>query len=129
MQLRFEPNMVFIWASTWDNLSSGLCQQQRRRPHCASVQSIWSAPLLFAYWKVSSKRNFTILACLFSWAAWLWYDLIGNPKEGGEGSRTTKGQTSLHILAVWSAPLLFPYWKVSYQNMLKTEFHYSSLSL
>ena len=30
------------------------------------------------------------------------------------GLRVTKAQNSLHIRAVWSAPLLFPYWKVSY---------------
>ena len=33
--------------------------------------------------------------------------------------QTTKGQTSLHIVAVWSAPLLFAYWKVSHLDLLQ----------
>ena len=28
-----------IWASTRENLSSGVCEQQRHRPACASAQS------------------------------------------------------------------------------------------
>ena len=31
--------LVLIWASTLENLSSGVCEQQRRRPACASAQS------------------------------------------------------------------------------------------
>ena len=42
------------------------------------------------------------------------------------GLRTTKGQTRLHIHAVWSGPLLYAYWKVSYQNMLQVKFQFSS---
>ena len=38
------------------------------------------------------------------------------------GFRTTKAQTSLHILAVWSAPLLFSKWKVSYLDWLPAKF-------
>ena len=39
---------------------------------------------------------------------------------------TTKAQTSLRICAVWSAPLLFAYWKVSYLDLLQTKFQFSS---
>ena len=39
---------------------------------------------------------------------------------------TTKAQTSLHICAVWSAPLLFTDLKVLYLNLLQGKFHYSS---
>ena len=39
---------------------------------------------------------------------------------GGLG--TTKVQTSLHIQAVCSAPLLFAYWKGSYLNLLQMHF-------
>ena len=28
-----------LWASTWENLSSVACEQQRRRPACASTQT------------------------------------------------------------------------------------------
>ena len=30
---------IHIWASSRENLSSGVCEQQRRRPACASAQS------------------------------------------------------------------------------------------
>ena len=41
----------------------------------------------------------------------------------------TKTQTSLHICAVWSVPLLFTYWKVSCLHLLWVEFQLFSLSL
>ena len=33
-----------------------------------------------------------------------------------------QAQTSLHIRAVWSAPLLFAFWKVSYLGLLQAKF-------
>ena len=42
------------------------------------------------------------------------------------GLRTTKAQTRLRIPAVWSAPLLFTFWKVSYINLLQAKFQFSS---
>ena len=42
------------------------------------------------------------------------------------GLRTTKVQTRLRIRAVWSAPLLFTYWKESYLDLLRTKFQLSS---
>ena len=51
----------------------------------------------------------------------------GKPVFGG--LRTTKAQTSLRIRAVWSAPLFFAYWKVSYLDLLRPKFQFSSLSL
>ena len=42
------------------------------------------------------------------------------------GLRTTQAQTSLRIRAVWSAPLLFAYSKVSYLDLLQAKFQYSS---
>ena len=33
----------------------------------------------------------------------------------------TKAQTSLRIGAVWSVPLLFAYWKVSYLDLLQAK--------
>ena len=38
--------------------------------------------------------------------------------------QTTKAQTSLRICAVWSAPLLFTNWIVSYLNLLQARLHY-----
>ena len=44
------------------------------------------------------------------------------------GLQTTKAQTSLRIRAVWSAPLLFAYYKVSYMyiDLLRAKFQFSS---
>ena len=35
------------------------------------------------------------------------------------GLRTTQAQTRLRIRSVWSAPLLFTFWKVSYLDLLQ----------
>ena len=37
---------------------------------------------------------------------------------------SAKVQTSLCIWVVWSVPLLFAYWKVSYLNLLRVKFHF-----
>ena len=42
------------------------------------------------------------------------------------GWRTTQAQTSLRIRAVWSAPLLFAFWKVPYLISLQVKFQFSS---
>ena len=51
---------------------------------------------------------------------------LGARKPVFGGLRTTKAQTSLRIRAVWSAPLLFAYWKVSYLDLLQAKFQFSS---
>ena len=38
------------------------------------------------------------------------------------GLWTTKAQTSLHICTVWSVPLIFVYWKVTYLDWLQANF-------
>ena len=43
--------------------------------------------------------------------------------------RITQAQTSLRIRAIWSAPLLFAFWKVRYVNLPQVKFQFSSLSL
>ena len=50
--------------------------------------------------------------------------VINKRKPVFRGLRTSKGQTSLRISAVGSAHLLFPYWKVSYLNLLQGLFKY-----
>ena len=42
------------------------------------------------------------------------------------GLQTTQAQTSLPIRSVWSALLLFTYWKVPYVNLLQVKFQFSS---
>ena len=44
------------------------------------IHAVWSAPMLFAYWKVS-HQNFTNLASLCSWAGWFGYDLVRSPED------------------------------------------------
>ena len=56
-----------------------------------------------------------------------WYNMglaVRKPIFGG--LRTTKEQTSLCIRAVWSAPLLFAYCKVSYPGLIQAKFQFSS---
>ena len=52
--------------------------------------------------------------------------LIGNGLDARKpvfgGLWTTQAQTSLRIRAVWSAPLLFVFWKVQYSTLLHVKF-------
>ena len=41
------------------------------------------------------------------------------------GLQITPAQTSLRFRAVWSAPLLFPFWKESYLGLLQAKFRTS----
>ena len=60
------------------------------------IPSVWSAPLLFAYWKVSYlnllQPKFQFLARLFSWAGLNEHDLVGNPKN-----RFCRTETHVHL--------------------------------
>ena len=47
-------------------------------------------------------------------------------KPAFRGMRTTQAQTSLRIRTVWSAPLLFAFWKEPYVNLLQVKFQFSS---
>ena len=53
----------------------------------------------------------------------LWHLGLVARKPVFGGLRTTQAQTSLHIRAYWSAPLLFTYWKVSYLTLLQAKFN------
>ena len=74
----------YIWALTRENLSSGVCEQQRLTSlrQCA----VWSETLLFAFLestiiKACNKRNFNFLASPCSWAGWFESHLVGNPED------------------------------------------------
>ena len=61
--------MYFIWALMQENLSSGVCEQHRRRPACASAQSDQHLCYsLFGKYHIKAcyKRNFNFLASLCS---------------------------------------------------------------
>ena len=63
---------------SWENLSSGVCEQHRRRPACASAQS--DQCLFYSlFWKYHMntcyRRNFNSLASLCSWGVWNWNSL------------------------------------------------------
>ena len=70
----------FIWVTTWENLSSVVCKQQKCRPAC--LISAFVIRLIGKYHiKIYSKRHFPILDSLCTWAGWFWYSLIGNPGD------------------------------------------------
>ena len=61
------PLCYSTWALTRENLSSGVCEQQRRKSACTSAQSDqhFCNSLIGKYQiKTCYKRNFTILATL-----------------------------------------------------------------
>ena len=73
-----------IWAATRENLSSGIWEQHRRRPACASAQSDQRlCYLLFAKNHISTccKRNFNFLPSLCSWADWFVSRFVGYPED------------------------------------------------
>ena len=76
--------IITIWALSWENLSSEVCEQHRRRPACASAQS--DQHLCFSLFgkyhiQTSYKRNFNSLASLCSWAGWFEYHFVRNPED------------------------------------------------
>ena len=56
------------------------------------------------------------------WASKYDFGLVARKPVFG-GLWSTQSQTSLRISAVWSAPLLFAFWKVSNVNMLHVNFN------
>ena len=89
-----------------------------------------NAPLecnMLSYINMKARdHHFTILNCditIMDFAAWnvTRFDDIQPPWSFIGGLRTTQAQTSLRIRAVWSAPLLFVFWKVSYVNLLQVK--------
>ena len=69
---------------TWKSVFGGFIEQQRSRPACTSMQT--DQRLCYSligkyYIKTCYKRNFTILACLRSWAGWFWSHSVGNPEH------------------------------------------------
>ena len=69
------------WASTRENLSSGVAKKHRRRPACSSAQS-HQRLCFFAFGKyhiqTCYKRNFNFLDTLCSWAGWFESHFVGN---------------------------------------------------
>ena len=104
-----------IWAPTWENMSSEVCEQQRLRQACASARCIGSSESTLVKMSICWRSHAT---------AHIWAPDARKPVFGG--LRTTKAQTSLRIRAVWSAPLLFAFWKVPYLSLLQAKFQVSS---
>ena len=66
-------------ASMWENISSGVGEQQRRRPSCTWGQCDQCLCYLLIgknHIKTCYKRNFTLLASLCSWGDWLSLTLV-----------------------------------------------------
>ena len=73
-----------IWASTRENLSSGVCEQDRRRPACASAQSdqrLCYSRFVKHHIQACYKRSFIFLASLCSWAGLFESHFVGNPED------------------------------------------------
>ena len=73
-----------IWAMTWENLSWGVCEPQRRRPACASAQSDQRLCYsLFGMYHVLTcyRWTFNFLASLWSWRDWFGTRFVGNPED------------------------------------------------
>ena len=78
------------WASMGENLSLGVCEQQRRRPACASTQTDQRLCYsLFEKCHISTcyKRNFNFLASLCSWGDWFESHFVRNSKAGFVATR------------------------------------------
>ena len=63
------------------------------------------------------------------WQNWYWYICASASNSVFWWLRTRKAQTSQRIRAVWSAPLLVAYCKVSYLDVLQAKIYFSSKSL
>ena len=70
-----------IWASKQENLSSGVCEQQRRRPAPASVQS--DQPLCYSNLTICrlATDKMLFLASLCSWGDCFKTCFFGNPED------------------------------------------------
>ena len=115
-----------------------------KMPHCwkshvaAQLASAHTAdksrPKIITLFTCSSRMRMTfVLVINFPLSTFVGFFKI---KIGTNGPRrekpclrwlsTTKAQTSMRIRAVWSAPLSFAYWKVSYLDMHQAKFLFSS---
>ena len=73
-----------IWASTRENLSSGVWEQHRRRPACASAQSDQRLCYsLFRKYHIETccRWNFNFLASLCCWGDWFETRFVGHPED------------------------------------------------
>ena len=72
------------WAKTQENLSAGVCEQQRHRPACASTQSdqrLCYSLIRKYHIKACFKRYFYFLASLCSWTDWFESHFVGNLED------------------------------------------------
>ena len=72
------------WASSRENLSSGVCEQHRRRPACESRSLISAFVILFlesTLCKLATGENFNSLASLCSRGDWFETRLVENPED------------------------------------------------
>ena len=87
LRIRLVPHsrvLAHNWASSREKLSSGVCEQQRRRPACASAQSDQRLCYsLFGKYHINAcyKWNFNFLASHCSWAGWFESHFVGNPED------------------------------------------------
>ena len=91
--------LFIIWASPWENLSSGVCEQHRRRPACAFAQSDQRLcySLLGKYHMWTCYRwKFNFLASLCSWGIWFETRYVGNPED-----RFSRDEAHMTLKVLW----------------------------
>ena len=93
----------------------------------------WSAPLLFAFWKVpylnllQAKINFNFLASICSWTGWFESPFIGNPKDrlSRVEAHILRSSTFLAPIVRWALQDLMVLWFLSLLLIPGLEFAYT----
>ena len=99
------------WAGPWENVSYVICEQQRRRSACASVQS--NQRLCFSllrYYSISRfySRNFKTLASFCGCAGRFVSGLVGNSRRH---VFSWPGSNVYHLFAIFT--LYFKYFSIN----------------
>ena len=148
MKHLFQKSKCSIFHNTLKNLNLYPCIKAIIRYECVTKQiffvflnliiccwyskepSQWDGSFQYQkqMFKWRDEKIFTIFCSKILFICTFMYGPRHSTKPVFGSLRKTKAQTSLRIPAVWSAPLLFAYWKVASQNLLQTKFHYSSYS-
>ena len=82
--MKFSKSLCIIWASSRENLSSVVFEQQRRRPACASTQS--DQRLCYSLFeitisKLATSDNFDFIASLCSCGDLFESHFVGDPED------------------------------------------------
>ena len=123
---------IIIWALTRENLSSGVCEQQRHRPACASAQS--DQRLCFRFLesimsKLATCSFSTILLVYVAEQAGLNLALSETPKTGFIATRPISGKYGTVVFVNSACWVIFPhlltFFKINFLKKLFCEYYQS----